>query len=305
MKAKKSGIAFLAAFALIAVSSYSSDSRYSDEDCLRCHAKPNLFQILEDGTLRTLYVDREEWTEDVHHKARLTCVDCHIHANPSLHFREGFIDANCETCHRIEAEEYRRNLHFEFKPLAPDRILPDCYDCHTKHHVLKLDNPRASIHENNLEKTCGECHPEVMIGDLLSGTSLGKISGHRKGDISESFDMDVCISCHRPQHSTTRVAQDFCIRCHDADEKTGFVTGPTHLSSRKWREWNYIGGGLVLFLFLGTAFFTGYRRRKNIKDKFRDWLKSMEKDDLKNERTPASEKQEPRESSGSSEIGQD
>jgi hypothetical protein len=278
MSPKKISIIFAAFLFLLNHHSVADPPVFSDQDCLECHGKPNLCQILSDGATRSLYVDPGEWSQDTHHISKLTCVDCHINSNPYLHFREGFIDVDCERCHLAEAEQYQRNVHFEYTPLSPGRELPLCYHCHTKHFVLRLDNPQSSVHENNIAETCGACHPEVMINNLISGSSLGKISGHRKGDISEPFDIEVCIHCHNPAHSITGVAKDFCVRCHDVDAQANLIIGPTHLNSTKWMGLNYLGEGLAIFLIVGLAVFAGYKSRKGVLTKFRMWLKSMEKD---------------------------
>jgi hypothetical protein len=118
-----------------------------------------------------------------------------------------------------------------------------------------------------------------MVSSLLKGSSLGKISGHRKGDISERFDMKACIHCHHPAHSSTGVAKDFCGRCHDASKEANPIIGPTHLSSLKWMRLNYVGGVLVVFLVLGAVLFVGYRSRKGFILKCQTWLKSMEKEE--------------------------
>jgi hypothetical protein len=118
-----------------------------------------------------------------------------------------------------------------------------------------------------------------MVSSLLKGSSLGKISGHRKGDISERFDMKACIHCHHPAHSTTGVAKDFCGRCHDDSIKANIIIGPTHLSSLKWMRPNYVGGILAVFLILGAVLFVGYRSRKGFILKCQTWLKSMEKEE--------------------------
>jgi hypothetical protein len=279
MSPKRFGIIFTVLLILSFPGAYADSPPFSDQDCLECHGKPNLSQILSDGTTRSLYVNPQEWTQDVHHKSQMTCVDCHVNANPYLHFREGFIDVDCESCHRTETEQYQRNIHFEYAPLLPDRELPRCYHCHTRHYVLRLDDPLSSVNEKNIADTCGTCHAEVMVESLLKGSSLGKISGHRKGDVSERFDMKVCIHCHHPSHSSTGVAKDFCSRCHDVTKKANLIMGPTHLSSQKWIRLNYLGGGLAVFLLLGAVVFVGYRSRKGILLKGQAWLKSMEREE--------------------------
>jgi hypothetical protein len=248
---------------------------YTDKECLECHGKSNLAQILSDGTVRSLYVDPEAWAQDVHKMGNLACVDCHRYANPYVHFREGFVDVDCAKCHPEQSEEYLKNVHFEFSPLLPERDLPLCYDCHTKHNILRHDHPSASIHKNNIDSTCATCHPEVMVEGLLKGASIGKISGHRKGDISEKFDMAICIQCHNPSHGPNTVYRDYCTRCHDPNKKAEITTGPTHLNSSKWIGYNAVGGSLALFLILGTFVYLGYRSRTRFGSAVKDWHESM------------------------------
>lgn len=255
--------------------SYSDPPKYTDEECLACHGDNSLAQVLGDGSIRSLYVDPEAWAQDVHRTGHLTCGDCHTFATPYVHFREGFMDVDCAKCHPEQAEEYVKNVHFESIPLSSERELPLCYHCHTKHHILLHDDPSASIHKNNIDRTCGECHPEVMVKGLLEGSSLGKISGHRKGDISEKYDMAICIQCHNPAHGSNTVYKDFCTRCHDPNKKANIALGPTHLDSEKWMGFNTAGGGLTLFLVLGAFVYLGYKSRGELRKRILNWHESM------------------------------
>jgi len=256
---------------------FSQEKAYSDEECLSCHGKPNISQITIDGKVRSIFVDPEKWSQDIHHKGNLGCVDCHSNANPYLHFREGFIGVDCALCHPEEEEEYQKNIHLTFPTPSANKELPLCYHCHTKHHILPHDDPTSSVHEENVGETCGECHAEVMVKGILKGTSLGKISGHRKGDLSERFDMTDCINCHYEDsaHGAKRAYKDFCSRCHDVRSKGNPLMGPTHLSSARWAWLNYTGGGLVILLLVGMGVLVGYRSRKEILDGIKIWLNSM------------------------------
>jgi hypothetical protein len=267
-------------FLLLFNQSHSQLPVYSDQDCLFCHGKPDMAQITPDGKVRSLFVDPEEWSQDIHHQGQLICIDCHKNANPYLHFREGFIDVDCARCHPEEDEEYQKNIHYSFSaPLTPGKELPLCFHCHTKHHVLPHDEPSSSVHESNIAETCGTCHPEIMIRALEDGTSLGKISGHRKGDLSEKFDMKVCLDCHYEDsaHGAKRVYKDFCTRCHDVQSKGNLIMGPTHLNSAKWTNLNLIGNGLFVLLLLSAGSFVIYRSRKGILTKISRWLVSMKR----------------------------
>lgn len=252
-------------------------STYSDQDCFTCHGKPQISQIMSDGKVRTLYVDPDKWSQDIHHQGKLTCVDCHTNANPFLHFREGFIDVDCARCHPIEAEEYQKNVHLTFTTITPGKELPLCYHCHTKHNILRHDDPLSSVHESNVGETCGTCHTEVMVRGIIEGTSLGKISGHRKGDIAEKFDMNVCISCHYQDsaHGAKRVYKDFCTRCHDVRSKGNLVMGPTHLDASRWAGLNSVGNGLLFLLFIASGTWLLYKSRKGIMTKVSGWRENM------------------------------
>lgn len=256
---------------------FARSTTYSDQDCLTCHGKPEISQIMNDGRIRTLYVDPDMWSRDIHHIGNLTCVDCHRNATPFLHFREGFIDVDCARCHPIEAEEYQKNVHLTFRTITPGKELPLCYHCHTKHAILRHDDPLSSVHESNIGTTCGTCHPEVMVKGILSGTSLGKISGHRKGDISEKFDMNVCTSCHYEDsaHGAKRVYKDFCTRCHDVQSKGNLVMGPTHLDAARWAGLNSVANVFLLLLLFSSGSFFLYRSRKTWTLRFIAWREKM------------------------------
>jgi hypothetical protein len=269
---------------------FSQISIYTDQDCLSCHSKPDISQITSDGNVRSIFVDPEKWSQDIHHKGNLVCVDCHTNANPYIHFREGFIDVDCARCHPEEAEEYQKNIHLTFATPSPNKELPLCYHCHTKHHILPYDDPLSSVHEDNVGETCNKCHADVMVKGIFKGSSLGKISGHRKGDLSERFDMKVCLNCHYNDsaHGAKRPFKDFCSRCHDVRRKARSLIGPTHLESIKWVKLNYMGGGFAILLLVGMGVFLGYKSRKTIADSMKTWHESMK---IKDEATEK-EKQE-------------
>ncbi len=266
----------------------AQSSTFSDQDCLACHGKHEISQIMHDGNLRTLYVDPEMWSQDIHHLGKLTCVDCHTNANPFLHFREGFIDVDCARCHPVEEEEYQKNIHQTFTKITPGKELPLCYHCHTKHNILRHDDPLSSVHESHVGETCGACHPEIMIKGILDGTSLGKISGHRKGDISEKFDMNVCINCHYQDsaHGAKRVYKDFCTRCHDVRSKGNLVMGPTHLDATRWAGLNFVGDALLFLLLFASGTLIMFRSRKRIVSRIASWKENIKMPIVQEEPTP-------------------
>jgi hypothetical protein len=278
----KKHLMFLIALLFIGLGSPQAGT-YTDEDCLQCHGKPELSQITQEGKTRSLFVDGILWKQDVHKKKGMSCTDCHVYANPFIHFREGHIDVNCARCHPEEEEEYLKNIHFRFNPqtVTSGKELPQCYHCHTRHQVLRHDHPLSSVHEDNVGDTCGSCHAEVMVTGVLNGFSPGKISGHRKGDLGEKFDMNVCISCHYEDsaHGNKRVYKVFCVRCHDPASKGNMLMGGTHINSSRWSGLNIAAVVLVLLFFLGLLIFQGYRSSGKIMAGLRAFLESMKKED--------------------------
>ncbi|MBN1271708.1 MAG: hypothetical protein JXB26_05500 [Candidatus Aminicenantes bacterium] len=276
MFCKKSGRIFL--FLLLTVPLFYPFSSYGfeDEDCLACHGKKNISQVMPDGKIRSIYVDPILWEEDVHKVAGKACVDCHTWAVPILHFREGNINVNCARCHPEEEEEYAKNIHLTFTPstITPGKELPLCYHCHTRHHVLRLDHPNSSVHENNIGATCTACHAETMITNILKGSTIWKVSGHRKGDLRDKFDMKLCLNCHYEDsaHGNKSSHKDFCSRCHAVRTPGGPLLGPTHVDSGRWGTFTTIGNSLIVFLVFGTAVFLGIRSSGRIKKIITSWL---------------------------------
>lgn len=282
------GLLFILFVLSIHPSYLKSLEAYPDKDCLKCHEKPAISQTLKNGVTRSIHVDPLNWAQDIHHKSGMTCVDCHVQATPSLHLREGFKKVNCANCHPEEEEEFTKNIHFEYRNVTPEKTLPQCYDCHTKHFVLLHDFPESSIHETNIGETCGICHAEVKVRGIFKGTSLGKISGHRKGDLSEKFDRDVCISCHYGDsaHGPKRAYKEYCSRCHDVRRKTDVILGPIHIDSVLWAGFNYVGSGLAIFSLFGLGLFISMRKRKKFVQKIIDWVNSMKIDNNQTETPP-------------------
>ena len=53
---------------------------------------------------------------------------------------------------------YEGTYHGKVQELGYPAPVAGCGDCHTKHNILPKEDPRSSIHPDNLEASCGRCH---------------------------------------------------------------------------------------------------------------------------------------------------
>lgn len=81
-------------------------------------------------------------------------------------------EATCEPCHESISltEKYgistgRRprfiDSYHGLKSTAGDLYVANCASCHGYHLILPSSDPKSSIHADNLQGTCGECHPGI------------------------------------------------------------------------------------------------------------------------------------------------
>jgi hypothetical protein len=106
-----------------------------------------------------------------------TCTTCHgIHGikaviNPNSPVTERRIAlTTCPQCHaslRIAREygfsttpvkSYLNSFHGLYYQ-GGDAYTADCASCHGVHDILSPSDPRSTVNKNNLQKTCGKCHP--------------------------------------------------------------------------------------------------------------------------------------------------
>ncbi|MBN1350450.1 cytochrome C [candidate division KSB1 bacterium] len=108
-----------------------------------------------------------------------SCDDCHgLHNTRVLHTsaekypeeaRE-FYNKSCKQCHgdeemmrrnglsTITVTEYEHTYHGKVQDLGYPTTVAGCADCHTSHNILPKDDPRSTVHPDNLVKNCGRCH---------------------------------------------------------------------------------------------------------------------------------------------------
>jgi cytochrome b subunit of formate dehydrogenase len=98
-----------------------------------------------------------------------------------------------------------------------------CTSCHTPHMELPADDPRSSVHRDNITDTCASCH--FGIRDKL------RTSIHSSETNGTDEKLPTCNDCHT-SHTITRVTQDSfrlaildqCGNCHEDVKETYFET---------------------------------------------------------------------------------
>ncbi len=146
----------------------------------------------------------KEWRQSIHGQAWAkkvkeapVCTDCHGEhvirspQDPTSLVHPQHIVATCSRCH--ENERLQRRLGLPTVRLATYRTsfhgimnrygvteVAHCASCHGAHNILPSTDPRSLIHPDNIQQTCGSCHPGIG-----QGAALGKI--HFAGTREESF----------------------------------------------------------------------------------------------------------------------
>jgi len=110
-----------------------------------------------------------------------TCTTCHgthgikPRSDPesAVHKRKIAI-TTCPQCHA--AEQISREYRFTTQPVKSyydsfhglsyrggDTFSANCASCHGVHDIRPSSDPKSMIHKDNLQKTCGTCHPKASV----------------------------------------------------------------------------------------------------------------------------------------------
>jgi cytochrome b subunit of formate dehydrogenase len=107
------------------------------------------------------------------------CTDCHgehgiISPNDprSPVSKVRLAEATCSPCHEsiTLTEKYGLSTgrlttfidsYHGLKTKAGDSRVANCASCHGVHKILPSTDPRSSVHPDNLQETCGDCHPGI------------------------------------------------------------------------------------------------------------------------------------------------
>lgn len=144
----------------------ATDKRAATELCSGCHSR------------------QQDYFESAHGKAVAkgskdapSCVDCHgLHGVKKVdNDAQGrdFHTKTCLGCHddkekmarnevtTIAGATYLASFHGKNVRLGYPEKVAGCADCHASHGARKPDDPKSTVHADNVVETCRQCHPSA------------------------------------------------------------------------------------------------------------------------------------------------
>lgn len=225
-------------------SSKHSSKMVEDKDCLECHKDKRLKYVNQDGEFISLFVDPEIWSNDIHHKNGVRCIDCHVNVNTQVHSKEGYAKVDCtRKCHLKDAKgfiSHKQNLEEVKKSIHPigvflkDNKIIYCHDCHSKHALFPNNDPRSSLSSINAPLTCSKCHePGKKVKGLVNNLLRFRINSHEKTDFSQRFEETMCLDCHYQESTHLKITQEkqYCNQCHIMTKGKKIFFSPIHLDT--------------------------------------------------------------------------
>jgi hypothetical protein len=173
----------------------SVHGKTGDVTCTSCHGSHNVRSLIDPkSTIFRSNIPQtcgachpeitKQFTESIHgglaargRSDSPTCTTCHgIHGikakiDPDSPVNERKIaKTTCPQCHAAEriskefgvTRSYVKSYYDSFHGLSyrgGDAYSANCASCHGVHDIRPSSDPRSMIHKNNLQKTCGSCHP--------------------------------------------------------------------------------------------------------------------------------------------------
>ncbi|WP_395686384.1 cytochrome C [Caenimonas koreensis] len=131
----------------------------------------------------------DAYKDSVHGKANdknkdakaAVCTDCHSAHSVANTTGDPFklaISSNCGSCHKEQLDSYKATYHGSITTLGYS-YTAKCYNCHGSHEILKVNDPKSTVHPDNRMKTCASCHnPKKGLADPPPGFASFLPHGH-------------------------------------------------------------------------------------------------------------------------------
>ncbi len=181
------------------------DAGAANQDCLRCHADPEL-RGLANGDTVSLYVDEAAYNAADH--GETACAQCHTDVTPTLLpgtracATATASNVDCSVCHAAQVDAHAVGIHGQLAA-QNDPDAPGCLDCHDKHATLDHELPESPTYPRNVPELCAHCHrageaAAVRIGDHVpSPVRSYEMSIHGKGLLESGLVVTAtCSNCH-------------------------------------------------------------------------------------------------------------
>jgi len=234
--------------ALPAGASEPETSGYTADECIECHRSGSGESELQ--------ISLKEYEASIHGQ-EATCVECHTGVKDEDH-QTGAGPVSCDKCHEEQVNRHGGSMKTEADPekTRQKQNLPRCHDCHTRHNMLAKDNPRATVHPDNLHQTCQGCHPATSSEkSFFSWFPSFQIASHNKSDFGAAYDKKNCLGCHqgRGAHGEeTPINSQNCNKCHLSPDDKDALWGYMHPDIGKQPA---IFASAVLYQFFAAGVF--------------------------------------------------
>lgn len=144
---------------------WKKDKRLVVAKCIQCHDKQAVYRNSIHG--KAVAAGNQD---------SAACNDCHnLHdiqplGDPKSHSNREFHTKVCMKCHsdekmmqrngvfNVAVKTYMESYHGKNYRLGFPEKVAGCADCHTAHEVLPAKDPKSSVNQQNLVKTCSHCH---------------------------------------------------------------------------------------------------------------------------------------------------
>jgi cytochrome b subunit of formate dehydrogenase len=181
-----------------------------DATCMACHGQKTVAKKPGKGPKAPPFVDAAKFADSVH--AGNGCASCHTDVDLASHPGKPVGPVVCATCHDKPSNTYDASVHGKARK-AGNTGAAQCVDCHGMHDIIKVNAPLSPVNRDNLGKTCGQCHPDVVqeVAGSIHGQAMA--NGVREAPS--------CIDCHSEHQieslkgaNALKVSEQVCSRCH-------------------------------------------------------------------------------------------